>query len=170
MFAYFTASKFKSCIFCIGLCFAHGYEYCYICGVLRILIAACTALWLNRKPTQFWKPHANCWSVKSWKIWQSWGEHCFSGAAVSRYTFSPQIHRPNRNYVLVDLMGVLWRVISVLALSNSVEYVLHPTKISTDIGFHPFRMDFLCDFPVKYCTHIFHNSLSSHGDCSVPLT
>jgi len=45
----------------------------------------------------------------------------------------------------------------VWALSNSVEYVLYPTKISTDIGFHPFRMDFICDFPVKYCTQIFHN-------------
>jgi hypothetical protein len=37
------------------------------------------------------------------------------------------------------------------------EYVLYPTKISTDTGFHPFRMDFLCDPPVTYCTHIFHN-------------
>jgi hypothetical protein len=45
----------------------------------------------------------------------------------------------------------------VLALNNSVAYILYPTKISTDIGFHPFRKDSMCDPLVKYCTHIFHN-------------
>ena len=37
------------------------------------------------------------------------------------------------------------------------EHVLYPTKISTDIDFHPFHMDFICDPPVKYSTHIFHS-------------
>jgi len=44
-------------------------------------------------------------------------------------------------------MGSLWRVI----------LVLYPTKISTDIDFHPFRMDFICDPPVNYYTHMFHS-------------